>query len=91
MVERLERSKRYMEFIYGALGVVLALGLFAFGAFVGWRIKERMIEAARRSYAEEITEKEREELRAEQEAFSALMGYNIDTAYGLNEGVRADE
>lgn len=76
-----------MEFIYGALGVVLALGLFAFGVFVGWRIKGRMIEAARRSYAEEITEKEREE----QEAFSALMGYNIDTAYGLNEGVRADE
>lgn len=80
-----------MEFIYGALGVVLALGLFAFGVFVGWRIKGRMIEAARRSYAEEITEKEREELRAEQEAFSALMGYNIDTAYGLNEGVRTDE
>ena len=33
-----------MEFIYGALGVVLALGLFAFGAFVGWRIKGRMID-----------------------------------------------
>ena len=80
-----------MEFIYGALGVVIALSLFAFGVFVGWRIKERMIQAARRSYAEEITEKEREELKAEQEAFSTLMGYNIDMAYGLHEGVRVNE
>ena len=61
-----------MEFIYGALGVVLALGLFAFGVFVGWRIKGRMIEAARRSYAEEITEKEREELRAEHHIHALL-------------------
>lgn len=79
-----------MSFIYNALGIIAALLLFAAGVFTGWRVKEWLIQAARKSYAAELTEKEREELKAEQEAFSALMGYNIDTAYGLNEGVTAD-
>ena len=79
-----------MGILYGALGVVLALLLFAAGVFTGWRIKDRLIKVARQSYAEELTEKEREALKAEQEAFSALMGYNVDTAYGLTEGVTTD-
>ena len=80
-----------MQFIYGVLGVVLALVLFGLGVFVGWQVQERMIQMARKSYAEELTEKERDELKAEQEAFSTLMGYNVEVAYGLHEGVRADE
>ena len=58
-----------MEFIYGALGVILALLLFSAGVFTGWRVKECLVQAARKSYAEELTEKEREQLREEQEAF----------------------
>ncbi len=80
-----------MEFIYGALGVILALLLFAAGMFTGWRVKERLIQAARKSYAAELTEKEREQLREEQAAFANLMGYNVDMAYGLNEGVTTDD
>ncbi len=41
--------------------------------------------------AEELTEKEREQLREEQEAFANLMNYNVDVAYGLHEGVTADD
>ncbi len=79
-----------MEFIYGALGVILALLLFSAGVFTGWRVKECLVQAARKSYAEELTEKEREQLREEQEAFANLMNYNVDMAYGLHEGVTAD-
>lgn len=50
-----------MEFIYGALGVILALLLFSAGVFTGWRVKECLVQAARKSYAEELTEKEREQ------------------------------
>ena len=72
-----------MQFLYGALGVVLALVLFAAGVFTGWKVKEQVYAVMRKKYAKELTDKERQQLIEEQEAFSELMGYNADVAYGL--------
>lgn len=74
-----------MEFIYGALGVVVTILLFAAGVFTGWKVREQVYASTRKIYAKELTEKERQQLIEDQTAFSELMGYNIEVAYGLNE------
>lgn len=70
--------------IYGALGVLLVLGLIALGFFIGWRSRVLWVQHTHRAVTEELTEQERRELHAQQKAFDGLMSYNAETAYGLN-------
>lgn len=70
--------------IYGALGVLLVLGLIALGFFMGWKARVLWVQHTHRAVAAELTEQEKRDLKAEQKAFDGLMNYNVETAYGMN-------
>lgn len=73
-----------MEFLFGALGAGGALLLFWGGFAAGWRgrlLCRRGKECAGESGG--TSEREKRLMREEAEAFSTLMGYNADIAYGI--------
>jgi hypothetical protein len=74
--------------IYGALGAVLVLLLFAVGVYVGYKLHEKKAEheAAKRPTPEPPEMAERRRLIAEQAAFSNLVNYNADVAFGYTAG-----
>jgi len=80
-----------MEFLYGALGMIAVLLVFAAGAVVGWKAKERVNTAKTEIKMEALSEKEAAELKQEEQAFSAMIGYNIDMAYGIDKVLSADD
>lgn len=69
-------------FLLGAAGMLAVLGLLSLGAFLGWKARGKF----RPPSAQEISEEERRRFEAEQQAFQSIMGYNADTAYGMNRG-----
>jgi len=71
-----------MTMVYGFLGAVIALGVFAAGVFCGWRLSEKLREKRAVIAEQQIGEQERERLRKEQEAFRTMLNYNADQAYG---------
>ena len=72
-----------MSLIYGAAGMLAVLGLLAVGVFLGWKAT-RMFDRYRTKRAEEeITQEQRRQLAAQQQAFEEMLRYNQDTAYGL--------
>ncbi len=68
-----------MMILYGALGAVSVMTLFALGVFAGWKLHARF---ARRT-APDPEEKELRRIKAEQDAFRQLQNYNADIAYGI--------
>jgi hypothetical protein len=72
--------------IYGFVGAILALGLFAAGAYCGWRMNDKLREKKTVIAEREIGEAERDRLKREQEAFRTMLNYNPDMAYGINVG-----
>ena len=72
-----------MEFVLGFLGALLAVGLFAGGAILGWRGNEKFRDQTQRVTAEQLTEAEKRRLREEQEAWTALHNYSVEDAYGI--------
>lgn len=71
-----------MPFLYGAISVVLALGLFASGAYLGYKAYPRM----NKTKKYEPTEKEKEDIRLmeqQQEAWKAMQNYSAEMAYGM--------
>ena len=82
-----------MTFIYGFLGAVLALGVFAAGAICGWRLNEKMREKKAVIAEQQVGEEERRRLKAEQDAFRQLINYNTSVAYGpdINEYLNPEE
>lgn len=72
--------------IYGFVGAILALGLFAAGAYCGWRMNDKLREKKAVITERQIGEAERERLKREQEAFRTMLNYNPDMAYGINVG-----
>ena len=71
--------------------LLLAVFLVQFstiGAFAaGWFLRGKLKPKAVPQVEEEPTEAERkklEKLKAEDEAFTKMLGYNIETAYGMN-------
>ena len=73
-----------MKFLFGFLGALLAALLFAAGALCGWKAKNWDLKRTQTVTAKELTEKERQKLIAEQQAFTQLQNYNMETAYGMN-------
>lgn len=69
-----------MEFLMGIAGAVLAFALLFIGGFIGWRICEKY---ARRITAEQLTEAQERELRAEAEAWKSLHNYSVEDAYQI--------
>ena len=69
-----------MNFRMTALGVVLCLGLFGGGFLTGWKVRDAL-EPSVKSPGEE----EARRTAAEEEAYQKMMGYSVETAYGLNK------
>jgi len=65
--------------IYGALGALFVIALFALGVFVGWKACRYFY----RSKAESPAESDLRRLQAEQDAFREMQNYNADVAYGI--------
>lgn len=76
-----------MNFIFGALGVLLVLGLLALGFFMGWKARILWRTHTTRAVKQELTEQERLAFEAQQKAFDDLLSYNVETAYGMNKGL----
>ena len=82
-------GKGMMSLIYGAVGMLAVLGLLAVGAFLGWKVT-RLFDRYRSARAqEEVTQEQRRQLVAQQQAFEEMLRYNQDTAYGLAAGLGA--
>ena len=67
-------------FLLGAAGTLAVLGLLSLGAFCGWKARERFQQKA----AQEVNEEAQRRLEAEQQAFSSMMNYNANIAYGMD-------
>lgn len=75
-----------MEYlIYGALGTLAVLALLALGVFIGWKANTSFRTHSTRAAAEEASEEELRQLKAEQKAFESMLNYNQDTAYGMSK------
>lgn len=70
-------------FLLGAAGTLAVLGLVSLGAFCGWKARGLL---QQHNAVPEASEEERRRIEAEQQAFSSMMGYNIETAYGMDRG-----
>lgn len=77
--------------VYGAAGMLAVLMLLAAGAFLGWRANDACGRYSARRAAEEATEEQLRQLAAQQQAFESMLGYNQDTAYGLESGLTGVE
>ena len=73
--------------LYGALGMLLALGFLACGTFAGWKLRGSWQEHTKKVVAEEATEEERKRLVEEQHAFESMLNYNPEQAYGMNKSL----
>ena len=70
-----------LNIVYGALGAVLVLLIFATGVYVGYKLNTRMTTKAPKPETPE--EAERRRLIEDQKAFHTQMSYNTEMAYGL--------
>lgn len=69
--------------IYGAIGVIAVLALLCIGAILGWRGHTAYDKHNRKVVREGVTEEQIRRFHADQEAFSAMINYSPETAYGL--------
>lgn len=74
-----------MSFLYGALGMVLVLAVFAVGVAVGWKFKIKADDKTVEVQQQAIGEKERQQMMEDQQAFRIMLSYNVDMAYGIDE------
>ena len=66
--------------------VLIGVVLLAIGGAGGW-FARKLMEAAKRGarMPETAAARDIERVRAERQAFEALMGYNAETAYGMQK------
>ena len=66
--------------------VLIGVVLLAIGGAGGW-FARKLMEAAKRGARMPETDaaRDNERVRAERQAFEALMGYNAETAYGMQK------
>jgi hypothetical protein len=69
--------------LYGALGAILVLAVFAAGVAVGLTMSLRVQAVVTpKIEAETSAEREIRRMKADQAAFNQMMNYNVDVAYG---------
>lgn len=71
-----------VNIVYGAVGVLAVLLLLFTGAIIGWKVRIAFEKHNQKVIRQELTEEERRKFQADQEAFSAMLNYNVDMAYG---------
>ena len=79
-----------ISFIYGILGAVAVLGLFAAGAVVGWRLRGKTAEFQHHEAETKYTEQQLKSMRQMDEALNKMMEYSAETAYGMDRGLEED-
>ena len=72
-------------FIYGVLGMLFTVALFAGGVFLGWHLRIRYTKKTQAVVREELTEQQKREAKEAAQAFDTLVNYNPEMAYGLNK------
>ena len=78
-------------FVYGFLGALMALFLYAAGAAAGW-LAHRLYVKSKAPFVERPGEQERRRLMEEQQAFRLLQNYSAERAYGqLSDFEHTDE
>lgn len=75
-------------FIYGVLGMLFTVLLFAGGVVTGWWLRNKYAEKTAAALKVELTEQEKLRQREEAQAFNQLANYSPELAYGI---VRADD
>lgn len=71
-----------VNIVYGAVGVLAVLLLLFSGAIIGWKARVAYENHNQKVIREELTDEERRRFQEDQAAFSAMINYNVDTAYG---------
>ena len=75
-------------FIYGVLGMLFTIGLFAGGVATGWHLRIRYTKKTAAALQSELSEQEKRRQKEDAQAFSQLANYSPEMAYGI---VRADD
>lgn len=73
-----------MTTFYGFFGAILALVIFAAGVITGWRGYEYLRKKNAVIAEQTLGEEERRRLEREQEAFRAMLNYNVEMAYSAD-------
>lgn len=69
-----------MQFVIGAAGAFLFVGVLAAGLIIGWKAHAKY--SVQKSN-EKVTEDELREMKQKEEAFRAMNGYSVEDAYGM--------
>lgn len=72
-----------MEFVIGFLGALVALILLVGGVAIGWKLNTYVTNATQKVTADALSEKQKQQVREEQEAWMALHNYSAETAYEM--------
>ena len=79
-----------ISFIYGILGALAVMVLFAGGVVTGWRLRDKTAELQHHEAETKYTEQQLKSMRQMDEALNKMMEYSADTAYGLDRGLEED-
>lgn len=71
-----------VNIVYGAVGVLAVLLLLFSGAIIGWKSRIAYENHNQKVIRQELTDEERRKFQEDQAAFSAMINYNVDMAYG---------
>ena len=74
-----------MEFVIGFLGALVAMVLFGGGIVIGWLLNRYVDGNTQKVTAEALTEKQKQRVKEEQEAWNQLHNYSVETAYGMHQ------
>lgn len=72
------------EFMYGVLGALLTVALFAGGVIAGWHIRIRYEDKTKAAVHTELSEQEKRRQKEDAQAFDQLVNYSPEMAYGLH-------
>ena len=75
-------------FIYGVIGMLFTVALFAGGVWLGWHLRIRYADKTAAAVKTELSEQEKRRQKEDAQAFGQLANYNPEMAYGL---VKADD
>lgn len=69
-----------MQFLIGAAGAILVVGILVFGVAVGWKAHAKY---SVQKTNEKATEEELRKIKEQDDAFRRINGYSVEDAYGL--------